>query len=209
MGLDYTIMTKEERNACALIAAEAFYDYEYFSIYVPDDARRRRFLDTLIKLEFRANWSSPEAIFITARDRGRVVAVAQLCTPAFKKPTDFKYIRTGWIDAMMKGGPRRAMAWNDMERLASAPCHNLSGKNWYLSLLTVAKSAEGKGIGTRFLNEYLIPYAKNAGGETFSLFTNSEINRAFYEKNGFTMFDEQHFEFGGKRIGNWSYVKEL
>ena len=69
-----------------------------------------------------------------------------------------------------------------MEKIASAPCHELTGKNWYLSLFTVAKSAEGKGIGSRFLNECLIPYVKDAGGETFSLFTNSEINCSFMKR---------------------------
>ena len=96
-----------------------------------------------------------------------------------------------------------------MEKIASAPCHELTGKNWYLSLFTVAKSAEGKGIGSRFLNECLIPYVKDAGGETFSLFTNSEINCSFYEKNGFTIFDEKTLECSGKTVGNWSYIMEL
>ena len=100
-------------------------------------------------------------------------------------------------------------AWQDMEKEASAPCHELPGKNWYLSLLTVAKAAEGKQVGSRFLNECLIPYVKEAGAETFSLFTNSELNCRFYEKNGFTLFDEKRFERDGKSVGNWSYVMKI
>lgn len=37
--IEYQPMTIEERKACALLAAEAFYDYDYFSIFVPDEKR--------------------------------------------------------------------------------------------------------------------------------------------------------------------------
>ncbi len=202
-------MLREELDPCALLAAEAFYDYEYFSIYIPDDARRKRCLNAMIKTEFRANWGNPEVTFFTASEDGRPVAVAQLCAPGFKKPSDAAYIRFGWLSVMRRGGIREVNAWNDMEKIASAPCHALAGRNWYLSLLTVAKADEGKGIGSRFLHECLIPYVRDAGGETFSLFTNSESNRRFYEKNGFSLFDEKRFEYGGKAIGSWSYAMRM
>ena len=35
----YNEMTKDELKQCSLLAAEAFYDYEYFSIYIPEDKR--------------------------------------------------------------------------------------------------------------------------------------------------------------------------
>ena len=207
--LAYKKMSREELKTCASLAAEAFCDYEYFSIYIPDDRRRKRCLDAMIKTEFLANWEKPEVTFFTASEDGRPVAVAQLCAPDFKKPSDAAYIRSGWLGVMRKGGFRQVNAWNDMEKIASAPCHALTGRNWYLSLLTVAKSDEGRGVGSRFLNECLIPYVKDAGGETFSLFTNSETNRRFYEKNGFSLFDEKQFEYGGKTIGSWSYAMKL
>ena len=207
--LDYRKMTQNELVSCALLASQAFYGYEYFSIFVPDDKRRERFLDALIKCEFRANANSAETRFVTARENGRIVAVAQLCTPDFKRASDLDYIRSGYLSAVLRGGIRAVNAWVDMDRAASAPCHELAGNNWYLSLLTVAKSVEGHGIGSRFLNEYLIPYVKNAGGETLSLFTNSDINRRFYEKNGFNLFDERRFGYGGRSMGSWSYSMKL
>ena len=79
----------------------------------------------------------------------------------------------------------------------------------YLVLWFVSRGCEGKGIGSRFLQEYIIPHAREAGGEVLCLFTNSEINRKFYEKNGFSLFDERRFENGGKSIGSWSYRMTL
>ncbi len=202
-------MEREDLKTCALLAAEAFYDYEYFSIYISNDQRRHRFLDSLILCEFKANWGKSDVRFLTARDNGEISAVAQLCAPDFRKPSDADYIKAGWFGVMFKGGIRRVNAWNEMEKLASAPCHGRKGKNWYLSLLTVDKAAEGKGIGSRLLNECLIPYIKDAGGNSLSLFTNSEINRRFYEKNGFTQFDEKRFNYEEKSIGSWSYIMML
>ncbi len=207
--LAYKPMEREDLEACALLAAEAFYDYEYFSIYVPEDQRRHRFLDLLVMCEFKANWGRSAVRFLTAKDNGSVLAVAQLCTPDFRKPSDTDYIKAGWFGVMFKGGIKRVNAWNDMEKLASAPCHELKGKNWYLSLLTVSKTAEGTGVGSRFLNECLIPYVKDASGNSLSLFTNSEVNRRFYEKNGFTQFDEKRFTYEEKSIGSWSYIMML
>ena len=207
--LEYEAMDPREWKESALIAAEAFYGYEYFSIYIPDDERRKRFLRALIKCEFKANRNLGTVTFFTAKENRKTVAVAQLCSPEFKKPDDMTYVRSGWFGVVFSGGSKSVNAWNAMEKKASAPCHELSGQNWYLSLLTVNSKDEGKGIGSRFLNECLIPYARNAGGKTFSLFTNSEANRRFYEKNGFSLFDEKRFEYGGKAIGSWSYVMKL
>ena len=96
-----------------------------------------------------------------------------------------------------------------MEAAASAPCHSLPGKNWYLSLLAVDASSEGKGIGSGFLRDCLIPYAKQRGGETLSLFTKNDLNRRFYQKNGFVEFDAKEFTHKGQRLGSWSYLMRL
>jgi GNAT superfamily N-acetyltransferase len=204
--LEYQVMEPSEWKACALLAAEAFYDYAYFSIYVPDDERRKRFLRALIQCEFKANRNLEAVTFFTAKESGKTVAVAQLCSPEFKKPDDMTYVRSGWFSAVFKGGSKGVNAWNAMEKVASAPCHQLPGKNWYLSLLTVAPDSERKGIGSRFLNECIIPFVKGRGAEILSLFTNSEENRKFYVKNGFSEFDEKHFTYEGKTIGSWSYI---
>lgn len=206
--LEYRIMRENELDECARLAAEAFYNYVYFSMYVPEKKRRERFLDALIQIEFKVNAGNSGVRFITVRENGRLVAVAQLCKPGFQRPSVY-YIKAGYVRALLLGGIRDVTAWLKMDRIASAPCHALPGKNWYLNLLTVARDDEGRGIGSRFLKEYLIPHVKAAGGEYLSLLTNSKINCRFYEKNGFSLFDKRTFEYGGKRIGSWCYRMKL
>ena len=207
--LEFRKMREDELNECAMLAAEAFYSYEYFSTYIAEEKRRERFLNALIRSEFKANIRNAEVNFITARKNGKIVAVAQLCMPGFERPSDMRYIASGYLGALCIGGIHAVSAWLKMDQKASAPCHELPGRNWYLSLFTVAKSDEGTGIGSDFLQEYLIPYVKAADGECLSLFTNSKINCRFYEKNGFSIFDEKTFEYEGKTIGSWSYRMKL
>ena len=45
--------------------------------------------------------------------------------------------------------------------------------------------------------------------DTLCLFTNSEENRKFYQKNGFVEVNEQWFTYREKRLGSWGYQSVL
>ena len=77
--LSYEAMQASELLPCADLAARAFGHYEYFSIYVPEDKKRQRFLRALLRLEFRSNQN--DAAFFTAKKDGTLAAVAMLCAP--------------------------------------------------------------------------------------------------------------------------------
>ena len=201
--LTFEKMCPEERGACAALAARAFMDYEYFTDYIPNDQRRTRFLNTMLDIEVRIN--DGQADFFTAKIDGEIVAVAMLCPPEYKKPSDMAYIRAGFGKCFLRGGVRDVAAWNDMEGKACEPCHSLGGQTWYLNLLTVEPEHKGQGLGSRMLRECILPYVKEHGGETLCLFTNSEVNRKFYQKNGFIEFDQRFFNRKGKQLGSWSY----
>lgn len=205
--LSFERMQRADLLSCANLAAHAFGDYEYFSIYVEDDRKRQRFLRALLRSEFRSNQNN--ATFITAKKDGVLTAVAMLCAPDYKKPSDGQYLRSGYLAAMFHGGVRNVSAWNEMEKQASAPCHALGENTWYLSLLTVDPAYAGQGIGSGILRDCLIPYVRQQGGSALCLFTNSQRNRLFYQKNGFTEFHAQQFSYNGKQIGSWSYCLNL
>ena len=201
--LTFEKMRPEERGACAALAARAFGDYDYFTYYIPDDQRRTRFLSTMLESEVRIN--DGPADFLTAKDDGEIVAVAMLCPPAYKKPSEMAYMRAGFGKCFLQGGIRDVAAWNDMEGKAGEPCHSLGGQTWYLNLLTVEPNQKGQGLGSHMLQECILPYVKEHGGETLCLFTNSEANRNFYRKNEFEEFDQRFFNRKEKQLGSWSY----
>ena len=87
------------------------------SAYVPDEKHRKVFLNRMIKCEFRANWGKPEAVFLTASENGRVVAVAQLCSPAYTKPSDGKCVAGDGEKRI------RAVPWAYRPKLVSESSH--------------------------------------------------------------------------------------
>lgn len=118
----------EERRTCAELAARAVGDYEYFTCYIPNEQRRTRFLRTLLKIEVRIN--DGPADFFTAKEDGKIVAVAMLCPPEYKKPSDMAYLRAGFGKCFLQGGIRDVAAWNDMEGKAVESCRSLGGQTY-------------------------------------------------------------------------------
>ena len=206
--MNYRIMRRNEREICAQIAAKTFESYEYFSVYVPDDTTRAQFLRQMLHTELIAN--RKDSVVLVAEENGHIAAVAMLCKPSHKKPSDLSYILAGFMKLFKIAGKETVNAWVAMEEQAGAPCHSISdGSTWYLSLLVVSPAVQGKGIGSKMLQDGIIPFVKANGGKLLTLFTNAERNCAFYEKNGFVKFDETSFQYNDKHLGSWSYKREV
>ena len=203
--ITFHVMQDDERQGCVELAVRAFSDYEYFSVYVPKKRTRIRFLKALLSSEFKAN--KGRAHFLTVKQDEKTVAVLMLCAPDYQKPSDKEYLKAGYGKVFLHGGIGNVSAWNKMEEEAIKPCRALTGKVWYLNLITIDPDFEGIGIGSRTMQDFIIPYVRENGGEKLCLFTNSEINRKFYRKNGFDEFHEQFFTYKGHRFGSWSFQK--
>lgn len=205
--LRFQKMRPEQRTECALLTARAFADYAYFKNYVPDDEKRHRFLECMMKTELRVNEGNE--IFLTAMFNQKLAAMAALYPPGVHRASSLAYLRGGFYKAFLLYGFRDICAWLSMDEKAGAPCHGLTGKTWYLNTLVVDPSCQGMGIGSRFLQKCIIPFVKKSGGEALCLYTNAEINRAFYQKNGFQEFDARTFYYHEKSLGSWSYRMEI
>ena len=192
---------------CIELVAKSFGNYDFFSVYFPNDKRRPRFLRSMLGVEFKVNKGLVH--FLTAKENGKTVAVALLRDPNYQMPSVKEYLQAGFWKNIVIGGWNEVVAWFDMDQKAGVTCQELGGKTWYLHLLAVDVSHEGKGVGSRMQQECLIPYIKEHGGEALSLYTNSEINRRFYTKNGFKEFHAQEFFYKGKGFGSWSYIMNL
>ena len=200
-------MRPEQRRDCSLLAARAQEDYVYLKNYISDDTRRRRFLECALEIEVTIN--DGNTICLTAKEDNAIAAMAMLCPPGVHRPSVASYLKAGFWKAFWRGGIRDVIAWTMMDDKAGAPCHKLAENAWYLSLLAVDPAKQGKRIGSRFLQECIIPTVKKGGGDKLCLFTNSEINRKFYVKNGFKEFDAREFSYKGKKLGSWSYCIDV
>ena len=202
----YEQVRREDLPACTALAVRSFMDYAYFANYFPEADRRRRFLEKMLEIEFRLCFGKTD--IWGAWDGERLCAVALLCSPEWVKPSAWEYMKAGYGKVFLAGGIRQVADWDDMNAAAMKPCHAEKGA-WYLSSLTVDRDLEGQGIGSRMLRECLVPRIRAQGGKSLVLFTNSEENQRFYEKNGFWLFHEEEYSYRGKNMGSWSYRMDI
>ena len=205
--LTFHLMKPQELYACSELAANAFADYDYFSLYIPEQKKRENCLKHMLYANFRA--SRHNSIFFTAKKEHQLVAVAQLSRPYAPAPAKLQYLKAGFWKVLLQGGWEPILAWYKTDCDAEKPCLTLPGNTWFLRVLTVDPMQKSQGIGSKMLQSCIIPYVKGANGETLCLFTNSEANRIFYQKNGFVEFHAQQFSYHGSSVGSWSYRMSL
>ena len=209
MAIEFGRMKHSEIRQAAELATRAFDDYEYFTNWFPAKLERNKIQFALIWHEYKTNFGP--AKYLVARDNGKLVAVAQLNPPSYRKPSDFRYVLHGWLNVYKAGDRKLIEKWMKMDADAGKPCHDYQKTGpdiWYASSLTVDPSAQGTGIGTRFI-EYWESYVRERGGKQIVFFTNSQKNLSFYLKRGYEVFDEREFEYLGKKMGSWCLRKRL
>ena len=197
MALEFGRMKHSEIRQAAELATRAFDDYEYFTNWFPEKEERNRIQLAIIWREYKTNFGP--AKYLVARQDGRLVAVAQLNPPTYRKPSDLRYVLHGWLKVYREGDRKTIDDWLKMDSDAGI---------WYASSLTVDPSVQGTGIGTKFI-AYWEQYIREQGGRELVFFTNSEKNIAFYRKLGFEVFDYRTIEHDGKTMGSWSVKKKL
>lgn len=209
MALEFGRMERSEIREAAELATRAFDDYEYFTNWFPAKLERNAVQFAIIWREYRTNFGRVE--YLVARQDGRLVAVAQLNPPSYRKPSDLSYLLHGWL-RVYKAGDRKAIDdWLKMDAAAGKPCHDYQKTGpdiWYASSLTVDPSVQGTGIGTGFIG-YWEDYVRERGGKQLVFFTNSRKNLDFYLRRGYEVFHEQEFRHNGRTMGSWSVKKAL
>lgn len=207
--MEFGRLEHKEIRAAAELAVRAFDDYEYFTNWFPDKEERNAIQRSIIWHEYRTNFRV--ATYLTARKDGKILAVAQLNPPSYKKPSDLSYILHSWLNVYKAGDRKRIDDWLEMDAAAGKPCHDYQKTGpdiWYASSLTVDPSAQGTGVGTEFI-AFWEKYVSERGGRQLVFFTNSRKNLDFYLHRGYELFDEREFEYAGKKMGSWSLRKRL
>ena len=150
--------------------------------------------------------------FLTVKIDGKIVGLAVLEDPHYKRPSDLQFLLHGWWNVYFSAGIKRVNAWVNMDETAGTPCHDYqhNGENiWYCSSLTVDPPYQGKGVGTQLV-AFMEEYIREHGGKQLTLFTNSEKNLAFYKKNNFEVFDERDIAVrDGLKMRSWRVKKTL
>ena len=209
MEIEFGILKRGELKESVELATRAYMDYEYFTNFFPDAKERRNALRSMMYRAGLTNFG--KAHFLTAKIDGKMVAVAQIDDPQYRRPSVFQFLIHGWLMVYLGVKIKHVNDWIAMDEAASKPCHDYqksSSDIWYTSSVTVAPEFQRMGIGTKFI-EFWEDYIRERGGKQLVFFTNSEKNIQFYKNRGFEIFHECEISHDGKKMGSWSVRKML
>lgn len=210
MEIEFGILKRSELKESVELAARAYENYEYFTNCFPDLEERRKALRGIL---LRANLTNfGKTHFLTAKIDGKMVAVAQIDDPYYKRPSVLQFLMHGWLYVYFRTKIKHVNNWIAMDSVASQPCHDYQKSKpdiWYTCSVTVDPSVQRMGIGSKFIS-FWEDFIRERGGKQLILFTNSENNLAFYKKNGFEVFDECDVLVpNGCSMKSWSVQKML
>lgn len=206
--LQFEKLKKEDIKEASELAARAYFDYIYITIFF-DLKERQRGLARFLAINRKGNFKGSH--MLTARLDGRMVAEAALEPPGYKQPSALKFILCGYLKMYFLTNWNHLHAFLAKDQEAGTPCHDYQKNNpdvWYLSMIEVDPPFHNQGIGTQFLS-YLEDYVRQHGGKTMVLFTNNRENLSFYTKRGYEVFHEYEITHNGQTMGNWSLKKSL
>ena len=210
MGIEFGVLKREKLKEAVELSFRAYEYYEYFLNSFPDLEVRRKVIRSVLYGTWQAIWQ--KSYFLCAKIDGKIVGLAVLEDPYYKRPSDIQFLLHGWWKVYLSAGIKRVNAWVNMDETAGTPCHDYqhNGENiWYCSSLTVDPPYQGKGIGSQLV-AFMEEYIREHGGKQLTLFTNSEKNLAFYKKNNFEIFDERDIAVrDGLKMRSWSVKKTL
>ena len=209
--IDYREANAKDFNRIAKLSAQSFENYPYFDCTFrhafKDDDSYSAYMEKLHRVNIKAN-AAQNKCFVGTKD-GKIVSAALLQDPTTKKATVEDYVKAGGLSLVFPVGFSKILNFFHFSEDARADCAQKHPPAWYLEVLAVDDSMKGRGLGSSMLQDCLIPYVQNQGGQELTLITNTEGNRKFYAKNGFREFSERTLEQNGQKIGNWSFCLKV
>jgi GNAT superfamily N-acetyltransferase len=182
--------TVDDVAVTAAVLADAFYDDPVFRFLFPDDSERPRLAQAMFTM-LGEHVYLPLGECLVAGD-----AAAYWEPPAAPANDDF------WVD---HGDAFVAALEGQVERLVALgvamDAHHPSDPCWYLSLLGVRPSAQGRGLGGRLLTHKL-QQIDAVGGAAY-LEASSPRNKLLYERHGFELLEEFRAEGGPPMYAMW------
>lgn len=203
----YRLATLEDIPSITKLLSNGFKDYPLFTLVTNHSDKHLEILESLFLVLTRTYIKLYSCLVMT--DHGKIIAVALLKPQDKKDPSLFSYLRAGGLSFIVKNGVRQTARLFSLEEQSLKPINDLAQPHWHLEAFVVSKEAQGKKIGSNFLQNFLIPFISNNQGGLLTLVTNTEINQTFYQRNGFTEFSEILLKLKDKQLKNWSFYLNI
>ena len=207
---DEASLSEKERSDCLAVAKEAFTGYVMFLPFEEHAADGPAFFDAFIKSW--VNGCLDGGICLLAEAGGEAAGTIVMRPPGAPEAEVIDPESEEGKRAVAAAGRENYEKFVNFCVRAEAGCAGLKVPNWYISLLAVRPSYQGKGVG-RALLDAAAAYASEHSPEgkgLLTLCTSSVPNCGYYKANGFEVFDEVMIPTGyGGELGSWSFRKKV
>jgi ribosomal protein S18 acetylase RimI-like enzyme len=188
-----------QREAAEMLA-RAFFNDPLMAHYLPDLCQREKLLPRVMQASLRY-----------CLMYGEVWAAADLSGAACWLPPGRTNMHTWGLIRSGAGVVPLWFGWQALHKVRAIEAeidrlhHRVApGPHWYLLVLGVAPEKQGQGVGSRLIAPQLARV--EAAGLPVYLETMTELDVAFYRKNGFEVGEEIELAGGGLRV--WGMKKE-
>jgi GNAT superfamily N-acetyltransferase len=175
--MDARTATMDDLDAMAGVLADAFFDDPVFAWFFPDAASRPRLIQSL------CGFLGEHLYLPMARSTITEDAAALWQPPGVALDDGF------WLE---HGAAFVGAVEGQIDRLTALSTameeHHPVDQCWYLFMIGVRPSAQGRGLGGNLLSHTLA--LADAAGDSVYLEATSPRSRVLYERNGFDVIDE-------------------
>ncbi|OUL06386.1 GNAT family N-acetyltransferase [Bacillus spizizenii] len=196
----------DELNKVAKLFHESFKQYPFMDLLVKRGKKDRSFIFEMHKVLTKAYFKK-HFCFVGIQN-GEIVVAALLKHRDKRDISLSDYIAAGGIKLIKMGG-FSVLNMLTVANEAKKSYRSLKEPAWYLEVLGVSPSYQGKSLGSKMINDCLIPFISKSGGGVLALITNTDLNRSFYQKNGFKEFSESRIRRFDHEIYNWGFKRKV
>lgn len=203
----YRKATISDKESLVSIVIGAFHDYPIFRHFTKNEKQHKEFLRILMDVDIMTHLKKHTCIVGVENDA--IISVALLRSPNDTSIGFTDYMSFGAMRIMKCIGVVKTLR---LLKMVSVMEHvsDVDGRSaWVLNTLAVAISSQGKGLGSRMLNDYIAPYIASNGGGVLTLVTNTDLDCKFYLKNGFNQIRKAIVKSGHVSLPTWGFVKAI
>ncbi|ORX77938.1 hypothetical protein BCR32DRAFT_295320 [Anaeromyces robustus] len=203
---------EEDFEECLNVICDAFQGYPIYSIYTNKDDKQQQQFDRALMYCQLMDAFVHDTVMVAEYDK-QILCVTLIQNPERKEPSVLEYIlHLGGLSVFKTGGIKNTFGFLHMVEKINLPREEYSKKTpktWNLECIAVNKNFKGQGIGSKMINECVVPLVRENGANHLTLITNKEKNTLFYKKNDFKVFQYDKFDINNKLVENWCFTRTI
>lgn len=203
----FRLAKENELSIIAELFTKSFSKYPLFPILLKDKEGVQKHLSVLNEINTRVHYKR-KACYVGISE-GEIVAAVLMKRSDESEPNTIDYLMSGGLRLLSKIGISGVYSLLKTMEKVKAACNNFSEQYWYIDSFAVSKQHQGQSVGSQLFEKGVFPYIASNGGGTVTLVTHTDLNKKFYEKNGFQLFSQYPIEGGNKTVNNMSFKQYI